>query len=242
MNDKNITAKVAIINFSGNVGKTTIATHLLFPRMENATVFSIETINSGIVENGLEIEKLKGKKYGDLINALLQTNSAIVDVGSSNVEDFVKNMRQFDGSHEEFDYFIVPVVKEKKAQVDTINTIKSLNSIGVPSKKILIVFNKMETDEDIEDEFMPILLLAEKEKMFNLKNNAVIHQNEVYELLKSVQKSLGELNKDENDYRLKLKETTDEDERAIYLKMITLKMLARTANKNLDNVFDSLFR
>ena len=31
--------------------------------------------------------------------------SAIVDVGASNVEEFIKQMGQFDGSHEEFDFF-----------------------------------------------------------------------------------------------------------------------------------------
>ena len=38
-------------------------------------------------------------------------DAAIIDVGASNVEDFLKLMQQYDGSHEEFDYFVVPVVK-----------------------------------------------------------------------------------------------------------------------------------
>lgn len=35
--------KVAVINFSGNVGKTTIARHLLAPRIPGAEVVSIES-------------------------------------------------------------------------------------------------------------------------------------------------------------------------------------------------------
>ncbi|WP_108723260.1 hypothetical protein [Xanthomonas citri] len=38
--------KVAVINFSGNPGKTTLVDHLLAPRM-NAPKFEIETINAG---------------------------------------------------------------------------------------------------------------------------------------------------------------------------------------------------
>jgi len=37
--------KVVVINFSGNVGKSTIAAHLLKPRMNDAKIFSIETLN-----------------------------------------------------------------------------------------------------------------------------------------------------------------------------------------------------
>ena len=53
--------KVAVLNFSGNVGKTTVAAHLLKPRMGDAPVFSIESINSGADADGLEVEKMKGK-------------------------------------------------------------------------------------------------------------------------------------------------------------------------------------
>ena len=55
--------KVAVMNFSGNVGKTTVAGHLLKPRMGNAPIFSIESINAGADADGLEVEKMKGKKW-----------------------------------------------------------------------------------------------------------------------------------------------------------------------------------
>lgn len=46
--------KVAILNFSGNVGKSTIAAHLRKPRMPGAQMFSIESINMGVEADGLE--------------------------------------------------------------------------------------------------------------------------------------------------------------------------------------------
>lgn len=39
--------KIALLNFSGNVGKTTIATSLLMPRLPNTPYLAIETINDG---------------------------------------------------------------------------------------------------------------------------------------------------------------------------------------------------
>ena len=38
--------KIAVINFSGNVGKTTIARHLLLPRIDGAELFSVESLNA----------------------------------------------------------------------------------------------------------------------------------------------------------------------------------------------------
>ncbi|WP_249263211.1 StbB family protein, partial [Xanthomonas axonopodis] len=137
--------KVAVINFSGNPGKTTLVDHLLAPRM-NAPKFEIETINAGSSAD-TDAQRLKGKDYGGLQEDLMTLDSAIVDVGASNVEEFIKQMGQFDGSHEEFDYFVVPAVSEKKQQIDTVNTIETLAGLGVPAKKIRVVFNKVELED-----------------------------------------------------------------------------------------------
>ena len=239
MNNDKFEARIAVINFSGNVGKTTITTNLLRPRMNDSQIFSIETINSGA--NGDDVEIMKGKKYGELIDSIFEIDSAIVDIGSSNVEDFMKLMKQYDESHDVFDYFIIPVIKEKKAQIDTINTIRSLNGLGVPKHKILTVFNKIDVDDKIEEEFIPLMLLSEEEELFTFAPKAVIHENEIYDLLKSERFGLSELRDDQIDYRKKLKELTDSEERNSCVKMMKLKMLARTANKNLDTVFAELF-
>jgi hypothetical protein len=55
----------------------------------------------------------------------MKADDAVIDMRASNVEDFIDLTKQYEGSHEEFDYFIVPVVKEKKQQMDTINKLKA---------------------------------------------------------------------------------------------------------------------
>lgn len=234
--------KVAVMNFSGNVGKTTVAGHLLKPRMGEAQIFSIETINSGADADGLDVEKMKGKKFGELVDDLMQRESAIIDIGASNVEDFLKLMQQYDGSHEEFDYFIVPVVKEKKVQADTVNTIRALQKLGIDKNRIRMVFNKVEIDDSVTEDFAALFGLAESEKSFVVKPEAVIYSNEVFERLKTVGKSLGDITADQTDYRAKLKTTKNEDEKELCVQMVALKRLATTANKNLDDVYKALFQ
>lgn len=121
--------KVAVVNFSGNTGKTTVSDSLLSPRMGGVR-FAIETINAGASDDAAEIERMKGRQFGELSEILLTEDNAVVDVGASNVEDFFKYMGQFAGSHEDFDYFLVPTVSEKKQQADTINTIKTLAALA----------------------------------------------------------------------------------------------------------------
>ena len=232
--------KIAIMNFSGNVGKTTIAAHLLKPRMPDAQIYSVESINAGADSAGLEVEKLKGKKFGSLVDAIMVLDEAIIDVGASNVEDFMKNMQQYEGSHEEFELFIVPVVKEKKVQADSVNTIAALRAIGVPAQKIKVVFNKVETDDDLRDEFPAIFALGEVKRDCAVSPRAAVFANEVFERLKSVGKSLGDLSTDATDYRAKMKAATDEDEKQHAVTMIALQRLAKTANRNLDDVYAEL--
>ena len=233
--------KVVVMNFSGNVGKTTVAGHLLKPRMGNAPIFSVESINVDASADGLDVEKMKGKKYGSLVQELMKLDDAIVDVGASNVEEFIKLMQQYDSSHEEFDYFVIPVVKEKKQQADTINTIQALKRLGIAKNKIRVVFNKAEVDDEIEEEFQSILGYANQEKSFLANPKAVIHVNEVFERMKEVGKSLGDITADETDYRAKLKEAKDDDEKDHCVRMVALKRLGVTANKNLDAAFSAIF-
>lgn len=233
--------KIAVVNFSGNVGKTTVAGQLLKPRMPEARIFSVESINVGPDSNGLDAEQMKGKKFGELVDELMLLDSAIVDVGASNVEDFFKLMQQYEGSQEEFDFFLVPVVKEKKVQTDTINTINALKKLGINKKRILLIFNKVDVDDNVKDEFRALFGLANLEKSFTAKEDAAIHANEVFERLNTVRKSLGDVTADNTDWREQLRSAKDEDEKTTCIRMIALKRLAVTANKNLDHVYKTLF-
>lgn len=235
--------KVAIINFSGNVGKTTVAKQLLAPRLK-AAEFAVETINAGASDDAGDTERMKGKEFGALQEELMLLDSAIVDIGASNVEEFIKLMGQFSGSHEEFDYFVVPTVSEKKQQADTVNTIKTLAGLGVPAKKIRVVFNKVDVDDanDLQGQFGMLFGFHEAEKRFTLKPDAVLFSNEIFDRLRVLNKSVADVVADETDYRALLREAKDDEAKAQAVSMISVQRLAKSAHKNLDDVHKVLFK
>jgi len=232
--------KIAVLNFSGNVGKTTIAAHLLKPRMPQAKIYSIESINIDGECDGVNVEKMRGKNFGVLIDELITLNEAIIDVGASNIEDFIKLMQHFDSSHEVFDLFLIPITKEKKVQSDTINTILALQKLGVEKNKIRVLFNKLDIDELAKEEFSAIFAAAKINDSFLVNENSVIYINEIFDRIKAVGKSLLEISQDTTDYKARLKEDISNDERVFCVQMIALKRLAVTANKNLDTVFETI--
>ncbi|MBZ5763350.1 MULTISPECIES: StbB family protein [Pseudomonadota] len=226
--------KIAVINFSGNTGKSTVSKHLLYPRIKDAEYIAVESINS---DEGGGDSSVRGKQFGALQEQLLVIDSAVIDVGSSNVEDFVKLMRQYRGSHEDMDLFVIPTVKEAKQIKDTIATIQALTAMGVPAKKIRVVFNKLEADDTVEDAFYPLIAFHEDKKSFTLRPAAAIQYSELYQRLRALDMTIDELVADTTDYKAQLREAkTPEDKQAIASK-ISAKRLAASAQENLNSVF-----
>jgi len=228
--------KLVTINFSGNNGKTTLADHCFSPRMPDAIHISVETINAG----NEEVDKVRGKDYGLLQEELMMADSAVIDVGASNIEDFMKLMKQYTGSHEEFDFFIVPAVKEHKQLEDTLATIQALSALGIPAKKIRVVFNKVEVDDDVEQDFYPIFALHQQAKNFTLNPKAVLYSSELFKQLRAFKKTIPDLLNDQTDWRKKLKEAQSQEEKEMAVKMISMRRLATSAQENLDTVFKAV--
>lgn len=230
--------KIAMINFSGNVGKSTLAQHMVLPRIKDAVFIPVESINA----DDSDVESIRGKEFGGLTEYLATQSAAVVDVGASNVEDFVRLMKQFRGSHQDFDYYVIPTVKEKKQQKDTVATIEALSAIGVPASKIRLIFNKIDIDEKVESSFAAIFAYHESEKKFWLHPAAAIHDNEVFDRLKPLKVGISELVADATDYRAKITEAKEDKEKQAMIRMLSAQRLARSANENLDAVFKLVFK
>ena len=230
--------KIGVINFSGNVGKTTISRHLLSPRMNNAPIISIESINS----NGSGEVALKGKEFGTVQNQLQTIDDVVVDIGASNVEDFLKAMKQYKGAHEDFDYFVVPVVSAVKQQRDTVNTIETLAGLGIPADKIRVVFNQFDDGDSVETVFNGLFAYHNSANTFTLRPNAVVCNNEIYLLLSnSADISISSILSDPRDFKAEMKASTNPDERIQLATMIGLRRLADGVNDELNIVFQELF-
>lgn len=230
--------KIGVINFSGNVGKTTVARHLLAPRMNNAKILAIESINS----DGGNEDAMRGKQFGELQIILQTMDDVVIDIGASNVEDFIKMMSQYKGSQEDFDYFVVPVVPANKQQRDTISTIEALSELKVPAKKIRVVFNNVEIDDDVSSVFSGIFEYQKAENKFIIRPEAVMHVNDIYPKLAGSTAGIGQILADATDYKEKIKATTNADEKLRYAQMIALKRLAAGVTDELDAVFKTLLK
>lgn len=228
--------KVAILNYTGTVGKTTIAAHLLSPRLNNAPIFAVETINETAEGLGVDVNKIRGEKFRELFTKLLKLDDAIIDVGASNVEAFLDGVVKFEDSHMEIDYFIVPVTPGTKEQKETISLIGTLADMGIGPEKIRVVFNRV--DADVNEEFPYVVAYAKKEKTCLANPEAAIFENELFDALGVKKLTLGALLADETDYKALLrKPDASEKDRNNWAELHGLKLLARGVNRNLDTVF-----
>ena len=233
--------KVVVINFSGNVGKSTIAAHMLAPRMGEPRIFSIESLNVDAADEGVDVERIRGTRFVDLVDEVMREDSAIVDVGASNAEAFMKGMRALKGAHDEFDYFVVPTVSTTKQIGDTKNTIVALNEVGVRRNRIRVLFNRIEEEADLMRDFAVLFQAAEQERLCVAAREAAVEANEVFERLRTAGISLAQICADETPWRARFRDATTEDARSHAMSMLTLKRLSGSAKDNLDNAFGALF-
>lgn len=233
--------KVVVINFSGNVGKSTIAVHMLGPRMGEPRIYSVETLNVDASDEGVDVERVRGNRFADLVDEVMLQDHAIVDVGASNAEAFMKGMTLLEGSHEEFDFFVVPTVATTKQIQDTNNTVTALRELGVPAERIRILFNRVEDPRDIEPDFALLLRAAIADRACFASPEAAVYSNDVFGLLKGSGTSLAQICVDETDWRDRMRTAADPAERAHATNMLKLKRLSGSATKNLDQAFQALF-
>lgn len=230
--------KIVLCAFTGTVGKTTIAANVLAPRMTGAEFIAIETINQSASDLGVDVETLKGSKFRQLFRRLLTLEDAIIDVGHSNVEDFISGLKAFDESHLEFDRWVVPVTSGQKEQQETCVFLAALHEIGVPLDRIRIVFNRVE--DNAAEEFGIVIAFAQRLGI-KLDGRATIFDNEVFNLTALKQLTLGAVLADTTDWRAVLSSpTATEREVDKALDMISLRSLARGISKQLDAVFASI--
>lgn len=233
--------KIAIVNYSGSVGKTVTASHLLAPRMNGAQIFAIETTNETAGDLGLDIDQLRGEQFGKLFRDLLTLDDAIVDVGASNIEDFFTAMTRYEGAYEELDYFVLPVINTGKAQRETIKTASALADLGVDPTRIRVLFNRAEAD--VEEEFLPVLTYARKTDDFIANPGAVIYENEVFELLADARTTISDVLADQTDYKALLRDADRSDRARVshLTNMHALRALARPVDRQLSAAFSALF-
>lgn len=228
--------KLAVINFSGNVGKTTVARHLLAPRIPGCQLVAVESLNA---DDGQPVT-IRGRQFAQLQEYLQTVSDVVVDVGASNVEDLLALMRRFSGSHEDFDAFVVPTVPARKQQQDTAATLAELARMGVPATRLRLVFNQVTDDSPIEQVFETLLAYCAVSGGVQPRTAACMRHNEIYARVRGADQSLLELAEDPTNYKAEIaKAVTASDKLALAQKLATQR-LARGVVPELDACFAAL--
>lgn len=231
--------KVVVLNYSGNVGKTTLCQTLLLPRIQNASYYKVETINSTGNDDG---DQVAAARFNKLIEDISIEDSAVVDVGSSNVEMFISKMLEFKGSHEEIDYFIIPVTPDEKQVRDTLSIYSTLIGHGVDKDSIKIIINRVEKDwRDPGHEIDDLVELDGLGEIITLKGYPlVVYDEEYYGRFFNDPRSHEEIVNDDTDYNQMKKDASDVNERRMYSKANQTRRLAHGAEEVLSRVFHEL--
>ena len=229
--------KIIVTNFSGNVGKSAITKHILSTFLPDAEIVQVETINSSEGDADLTA---RGNEFGKIMKNVLLMDTAIVDVGSSNVEAFMYHMANYSDSHEEFDLFLIPVTPEIKQITDTISTVNALTQVGVPAKKIVVLANKVNPVEMSATEIFRPISVAAKSLKFHFDPENFVPLNEAFQKYKEYGLSLGEVWSDETDYRKLAKSETDEDKRDDLANRWILQTMSKGLYSDAQKIFNSL--
>lgn len=228
--------KIAVINFSGNVGKTTVARHLLLPRIQGAELISVESVNA---DEGTA-QALRGRQFAELQEYLQTVDSAVVDIGASNVDELLVLMHSYRGSHEDFDCFVVPTVPPLKQQQDTIATLIELSRLGVPPSRLKVLFNMIEAGRSVEQTFYLLLAYLAQHPLAVPNTACRLGANEIYARIRGLKSDLATLARDSTDYKALIAKAGDATERLALAQKLATRRLASGVVLELDACFAAL--
>lgn len=232
--------KLCIVNFSGNVGKSTFGRQVLAPRFTGATYVALETINTDN-QAGENEQALSGEQLEELMEIAVMSDRVIVDVGASNVERFIARLEEFEGTHALFDLFLVPAVPDEKQITDTIKTISTLRALGIPGEKIRLIFNKMTPRHKFPDSF-GLLLDAIQGTGVVYEPPVVFQQTDLYaKLNKETKETVLAVANDPTDFDKARRSSPNANERVRLVHLYLKKSQAQGINREHERAFAILF-
>jgi hypothetical protein len=218
------------------VGKSTVARHLLLPRIPGAELITIESLNADEGQG----QALRGRQFGELQEYLHTVSSVVVDIGASNVEELMGQMQRYRGSHEDFDGFVVPTVPALKQQQDTIATLIELSRLGVPASRLKLVFNMVEAGVTAAQAFDPLLAFLKQQPIARVNLNCKLGANEIYGRIKGTKTDLATLVSDPTDYKALIAQAKGTTEKVALAQKLATRRLATGVVPELDACFAAL--
>lgn len=240
--------KIAVLNLSGNVGKTTLATNLLAANLPAAKLISVESINNSDAAqvDSIQVEELKASQFKQIYQTLMFEDDVILDVGASNVGQFMEELTKYRSAVGELDMIVIPTVPFEKQQKDTIATIEWLHKLGVPASRIRVVFNHYNGQDTIGNTYAHVVgysMDKDGENKATWLPHAVVSSNEVFEMITPQRRTVREVAQDPTDWNEKRKAAKAEKNFQALEDAIDGQMahdLAVSGLANLEQAFEDL--
>jgi hypothetical protein len=236
---------IAIVNCSGNVGKTTVTREVLAPRLPHMSVRQVESINTDD-SAGPKVEVMIAARFDELHEELMRGRELLVDIGASNVEEYLSRLASSEGAQADYACFIVPVEPESKQMKDTIKTINMLADLGVEPERIRVLLNKVELvksearEVTLRRHFAQLFELHDRLRTFALNRDALVPKNDVFTLAAAAGRTIHDIAIDGVDYKVQLVDAATEAEKERLVKLVGLKRKALSIEPVLDHAFNAL--
>ncbi|WP_280153059.1 hypothetical protein [Piscinibacter sp. XHJ-5] len=229
--------KIAVINFSGNTGKSMLSKNMLVPLLAGAKRISIEDLNDPGGHSDAMITASMFPSLAAEINAFEEDKHVVLDIGASSAKEMVGHFTRLATTRSDIDVWLVPVTPLSKQCADTINTIQKLIDIGVEPHRIVVVPNNITDLSQFELDFKR-LGMAAAEMGFRLCDHGV-PASKIYDMTRSADESLFDIAADDTDYREKLRRKGERASATDIGRRIVVRDMARDACIHLRSVFDA---
>jgi len=227
--------KVALVNNSGNVGKSFLSRELFYPNMKDGVIIEVETHNSSSSNFNVKTEKIKGNDFKKLFPLMYKYDEFVVDVGASQIIPFLNELSKNSEIFEDIDFIIIPTTNDDKIQEDTIKTIMLLENLGL-GKKVRVILNKADHIEEFDNFFS----MVKENTEVSIYSELRILQYDILNNLDSSKKCAFELANDDTDFKALSREafkSGDDEEGTTLAELDYLKTFSKGIKNNMDSVY-----
>ena len=228
--------KIMILNSSGNVGKSTIARELFYPRLTNPLIVEVETVNKSTKDfQNFNVWKFEANNnFEDFYLKIMETENIIVDIGASNLGEFWRQMSDYAGVEMMFDFFVVPTISTDNVIADTYKTVDFLRKQGIDEDKIKVIFNQVE--RTVKMDFSTLLKTDLK-----LNEELFIKKSQLFSDLGLLKKSIKDIyQSDVSFYKNKILNAETPKEKIILIKSDLANRMAHSYIKSFDYIFEQI--
>ena len=106
--------KIAVINFSGNTGKSVLSKNMLIPLLPGAKRISIEDINDPGGRSDATITASMFPSLAAELNAFDEDKHFVLDIGASSAKEMVGHFTRLATTRSDIDVWIVPVTRSRR--------------------------------------------------------------------------------------------------------------------------------